>query len=191
MNSNDADWAGMNPAFHRKPTVEECSGIVSAASVPATAQDVWDLKGELAHKLIALERRILQLEQQRVKHHRPDEEPPANKQPCFGDLTPGKMYTATCVEDSYGNRNAPQPPCVPPLPDHPRFRMARDRPQFRRNENWFDIEKMPSSGSIEACCCIARCWWLDCSHGGSDVVYCSNLRNACAWRDYYKARVKR
>lgn len=108
-----------------------------------------------------------------------------------------------------GSMSKPVPP-IPPLPGHPRFKFEEgeytdgEYHQFRISDSdgslmWLSIEGLDFH-DLEACCCIARCWWLDeskkvfqrqtqtTSPGLLTPEYQKCASNAQAWTDYLKAR---
>lgn len=89
-------------------------------------------------------------------------------------------------------------PPIPPLPQHPRFRMTHPAAEFDCGStvgyaHWIRIHEMQGK-RLEECCCIARGWWLDerDKYGISSQVseHNESLRVANLWRDYLKARMQ-
>lgn len=96
---------------------------------------------------------------------------------------------------------APPPlaaPVVPPLPGHPRFEMIGESRRFLTqnglNEDaWFAISALKKYGeALEACCAIARCWFLDeAERIQFDSPFHSkakSLENANLWAAYARER---
>lgn len=100
-----------------------------------------------------------------------------------------------------GNMSKPVSP-IPPLPGHPRFKNGPFGGMFDMGIDhvaWDDIDESDLK-TLEACCCIARAWWLDeskkvfqrqtqtTSPGLLTPEYQKCESNAQAWTDYLKAR---
>jgi hypothetical protein len=102
------------------------------------------------------------------------------------------------------------PLAVPPLPNHPRFRMQNSSnnhfAQFSDNGSWWSIEGLNTCGKnyahlLEAACAIAEKWWNGEAqrwisaappHPKTNVAesirYLEALDNARAWAAYFEAR---
>lgn len=129
--------------------------------------------------------------------------PPGHVCECSNFITPWNNPTGRCK--ACEERAADSSPAIPPLPEHPRFRLhcpytSHNLMHLQRAEflvyptdcgpEWLSIEVLPSH-VLEEACAIACCAWLDKSvqHAGVDDLKCGQSAiNAEAWRAYGAGR---